>query len=122
MDDFGIPARLDHLWNMLHSMVAFEREALRARLAAEGKKSVVHEKIGKKFITRFLNRHPELATKFASRMDHQRCFADNPIIIRLHFRKLRKLIFQYGIKPYAINNVDEKRIFLGLSSKMKVLT
>ena len=122
MDDFGIPARLDHLWDMLYSMVVVKREGLRARLAAEGKKSTVHEKIGKNFITRFLNRHPELATKFASRIDRQWCFADNPIIIRLHFRKLRKLIFEHGIKPYAITNVDEKGMFLGISSKMKVIT
>ena len=122
MDDFGIPPRLDHLWDMLQAMAETERKALRQRLAAEGKRSIVHEKIGKNFITRFLNRHPELVTKFVSRIDRQRSFANNPLIIRQHFRKLRKLLAEHHIKPYAITNVDEKGIILGLSSKMKVIT
>lgn len=44
-------------------------------------------KLGKNWITRFLNRHPQLASKFATRLDKQRVYASNPIILGHFFQK-----------------------------------
>lgn len=49
-------------------------------------------KLGKNWITRFLNRHPQLASKFATRLDKQRSYASNPIILRDFFHKVSLFI------------------------------
>lgn len=45
-------------------------------------------KIGQHWITRFLNRHPEISSKFSQRLDRQRRNAENPAIIKDYFRKV----------------------------------
>lgn len=107
---------------MIEKLAVEERERLRSRYAAEGRRNKVWDQIGKNWISQFLNRHPILATKLAVRMDRQRVYANNPITISDHFRKLGKIIRSEGIKPRAITNVDEKGIMLGFSSKTKVIT
>jgi hypothetical protein len=78
--------------------------------------------IGKNWILRFLNRHPILETKFASRIDRQRTYAGNSRILQDHFRKLGKVITERKIKPKAITNVDEKGFVMGISPPTKVIT
>jgi hypothetical protein len=122
LSDHGFPARLDRLWEMIEVVAVKERELLRARYEAEGRRNIVWDHIGKNWITQFLNRHTDLASKLAVRMDRQRVYANDSKIIVDHFRKLGKIIKQEGIRPEAITNVDEKGIMLGISSKTKVLT
>ena len=51
-------------------------------------------KLVKNRITRFLNRHPSLATKLSSRLDHQRALASDPVALKDNFTKVR---FPYSI-------------------------
>jgi hypothetical protein len=122
LDDYGFPSRLDRLWQMVEKRAVEERAALKARYKAEGGKNKVHDTIGNNWITQFLNRHPELASKMAKRMDRQRVFANNLTTIADHFKKLGKVIRTERLRPHQITNVDEKGIILGYSSKSKVIT
>lgn len=122
LDDCGFPPRLDRLWQAVENLAVAEREALRARYKAEGRKNIVHDHIGKNWITQFLNRHPLLASKFAVRMDRQRVYANNPVTIVDHFRKLGKIVRDEDIDADAITNVDEKGMIMGYSAKTKVIT
>ena len=122
LDEYGFPPRLDRLWEKVETIAVAEREALHARYDTEGRRNRRYDHIGRSWITHFLNRHPELCSKLATRMDRQRVYANNPIIIQDHFRKLGKLICDEQIKPYAITNMDEKGIILGFSTKTKVIT
>lgn len=45
--------------------------------------------LGKNWLTRYLSRHPELASKFATRLDKQRSYASNPQVLRDFFDKVR---------------------------------
>jgi hypothetical protein len=78
--------------------------------------------ISKNWITRFLNRHPILVTKFASRIDCQRTYTGNSCILQDHLRKLGKDITERKIKPNAITNVDEKGVVMGILPHTKVVT
>jgi len=78
--------------------------------------------ISKNCITRFLNWHPILVTKLASRIDRQRTYTGNPHILQDHIRKLGKVITERKIKPQAITNVDEKGFVMGISPRTKVIT
>jgi len=71
------------------------------------------------WVTRFLNRHPILAAKFASHIDRQRSHANNPRIILDHSRKLGNIIRQRNIKPQGITNMDEKGFVMGYSKRTK---
>jgi hypothetical protein len=96
-DKYGFPPRLDHVWQLAEILAIQEREVLKARYIASLKK-VVHNHLGKHWITRFLNRQPLLAVKFAQRINRQRIYANNPIIIVNHFKKFGKIIRSENIK------------------------
>ena len=81
---------------------------------------LVYDHIRQNWITQFLNRLPELAARYARRIDRQRVHANNPLSIKDHFRKLEALIRTH-IEPNAISNVDEKGFLLGQSTKAKVV-
>jgi len=77
--------------------------------------------LGKNWITRFLNRHPQLAAKFSTQIDRQRVLANNPITLRDYYNKLQKLLRKYHFLPENIWNMDEKGFILGFSSRAKVI-
>ena len=99
-----------------------ERKALKERYEREGRKNVVHDKLGKNWITQFCDRHSELAAKLAVRMDKQRVYANDYTTIKDYTKKLGKVLAEHNIKDYNISNVDEKGIILGYSAKTKVIT
>ena len=119
LDSWGFPPRLDRLWEKINVLAKAEKEAQQAQ--AEGSARLVYDHIGQNWITQFLDRHPELAARYARRIDRQRVHANNPLSIKDHFRKLAALIRTHNIKPNAISNVDEKGFLLGQSSKAKVI-
>ena len=80
----------------------------------QGKNPVQTSLIGRNWITRFLNRHSELALKFVSRIDRQHAYAGNPHTIQTHFRKLEKVIRDNNIKGNGITNVVEKGFVMGI--------
>ena len=74
VDGFGWPPR-----------TAYVRQMALGFLRGHG---IHHPTLGKNWITRFLDRHPDLASRFASRLDKQRAYASNPAIIRDFFQKV----------------------------------
>ena len=78
-------------------------------------------KLGKTWLQRCLNRHPNVSSKFGSNLDRQRGLAGNPGPIIDYFRKLKKALKQYNFLPENIYNMDEKGFILGTSSRAKVI-
>ena len=99
LEQAGFPPRMDHV-----------RQA--ATLIA-GKPP------GTNWITRFLNRHPELAARFTTTMDKDRIHASTPQIIRKHFKDLKEVL--KGVENQDIWNMDEKGFLMGLAKRLKVI-
>jgi len=64
-DDRGFPPRLDMV-----RIMAIHLEEKRTRIIAAP--------LGQKWISRFLNRHPTLASKLSCNLERQRAYANNP--------------------------------------------
>ena len=65
-------------------------------------------RVEKNWITRFLDRHPDLATKFSTKLDQQRAHASCPRFLKDYFSKLSTIIRQHKLQPFQIFNMDEK--------------
>lgn len=101
----GFPPRIEHVKE--------------AALLLKGKE--LDENIGKNWMTRFLNRHPQLVTKFSSQFDKKRIVANDPALISDHFRKIAKLKQEFGITDPLTYNMDEKGFLQGVSDRAKVV-
>lgn len=106
LDDKGFPARVNMLRELAQQLLA--------------KRKSQHE-LGQHFISRFLNRHPSLSTKFSSQIHRQRALASNPQLIYQYFNKLQKVITKRNIGDGQIYNMDEKGILMGVASRVKVI-
>jgi hypothetical protein len=107
LDDSGIPPRLSHL----HSMVVAIRQRNGSRVTA----------IGDHWISRFLTRHPTLATRFAGRINQERDAGTRPASIESFFNRLSEVKSRYQIQPMDMWNADEKGFAIGVAKKAKVL-
>ncbi|KAH0602245.1 uncharacterized protein H6S33_009886 [Morchella sextelata] len=117
MDDAGFPPRVDLLRGMA--------SALAQNIAEEDKLDPTAAIIGRNWVSRFLDRHPDLAAKYSTQLDRQRQNASNPITLRDYFNKLSRLVrrlISLGLWPSDdIYNFDEKGFILGYSAKAKVI-
>ena len=84
LDEWGHPARLAVVKGMAEAMVA---------------RRVKDRSLGKNWVTRFLRRHPGLAVKLGTRLDRQRVFASDPVLLKDYFSKV-KLILITGLNSY----------------------
>jgi hypothetical protein len=75
LDDWGFPPKHQYVKDMACDF-----------LRSHG---IRKPKLGKNWITRFLNRHPDLASKFCTRLDKQRSYASNLRISADFFVKVR---------------------------------
>jgi len=107
-DNCGFPPRLD----MVKSMALF---LYKKRTGDKGKS------LGKNWITRFLDRHPDMATKFSTKLDRQRAHASCPRLLRDYFSKLSRIIHQHNLKGFQIFNMDEKGFLMGIAARAKVI-
>ena len=73
------------------------------------------------WLRKFLNRHPEHSTKFASGLNRQHSLSSKPEPIKGYFRKLQTLLRKYKFLPHNIYNMDEKGFHLGLSNGARVI-
>ena len=105
MDASGFPPRLDLF------------EAVAARLVSDDGGPPLRIT----WLRRFLNRHPEYSTKFASGLNRQRALSSKPEPIKDYFRKLQTLLRKYKFLPHNIYSMDEKGFLLGLSNRAKVI-
>ncbi|KAA8895812.1 hypothetical protein FN846DRAFT_760378, partial [Sphaerosporella brunnea] len=70
----------------------------------------------------FLNRHPEIAAKFAATLDIPRALASQPEPIRRYFELLSKLFAEYRFKRENMTYMDGKGFMLGMGNSTKVIT
>jgi hypothetical protein len=64
-------------------------------------------KVGKNWVYRFLERHPELKLGKPSGLDPKRAQAFNETTVTSHFEQLKKALYP-GLKPSNLYNMDEK--------------
>ena len=108
LDNSGFPPRVD----MVHTLC-------RQLMERQDPTKLPH--IGKKFITRFLNRHPELVTKFSTQVNKQRALAFDSTVIRRCYDRLKPVMQRRNITPENTYNMDEKGILMGSAAKVKVI-
>jgi DDE superfamily endonuclease/Tc5 transposase DNA-binding domain len=66
-----------------------------------------HKTLGKHYVTRFLQRHPELKTGKTRAMDVKRLTALDPTIIERFFSEFERLRSEYSVEIDDIYNMDE---------------
>jgi len=76
---------------------------------------------GQHWITRFLDRHPTIACRFAGRIDQEREVAGRPEGIQSFFNQLGEVRSRYHIAVEDVWNADEKGFALGVAKKGKVV-
>ena len=72
-------------------------------------------------MSRFLNRHPQLSSKFSTQVKKQRILVGNSNAIQASFRKLATVLKYRQIKPSNLYNMDEKGFLMGIASHVKVI-
>ena len=73
-------------------------------------------------VSRFLDRHKDIASRYSSNLERQRAYANDPKVINDDFRKYNRIRIQHSIGPEDIYNLDEKGFMMGMSAKTKVVT
>ena len=76
---------------------------------------------GQHWITRFLDRHPTIASRFASHIDQEREVAGKPEGIQSFFNGLGEVRSRYHIVVEDIWNADKKGFALGVAKEGKVV-
>lgn len=77
--------------------------------------------MGKHWITRFLNRYPELSTKLTITIEFSRVDQITVPVFRDHYQKLRTVITSHNITPELSFNMDEKGFIMGIFDKCKII-
>jgi Tc5 transposase DNA-binding domain len=63
--------------------------------------------VGKNWATNFINRRPEIQSKFNRKYNYKRAQCEDPVVIGEWFRLVRNVIAKYGILDADIYNFDE---------------
>ena len=70
--------------------------------------------VGKNWVTRFVNRQPDLRTRFSRKYDYSRAQCEDPALIREWFDLVRNTIAKYGVDVADIFNFDETGFMMGV--------
>jgi hypothetical protein len=116
LDDMAIPPRAIHVYQMVGAILA-KRPADPTVPANKKPKGM----IGKHWISRFLDRHPQLASHFAGRIDNQRVVAGQPAGIQSFFNRLGEVRSRRKITLSNTYNAYEKGFTIGQAKKGKVI-
>jgi hypothetical protein len=96
------------------------RDMANILLAARG--SQPSSSVGKNWPSTFIQRRPELRTRFSRRYDYQRALNEDPKSLRQWFSTVQSIINEKGIQPEDIYNFDETGFAMGLIANQKVVT
>ena len=99
-DDRGLPPRRRHVLGMVGSI-------LRDRGSTD--------RIGKRWLDRFLQRHTELDSKVGKTIDKQRALATNQAGFDKHLNRFQQTKSRYRVEDSDTWNTDEKGFAIGLS-------
>ncbi|KAJ5340358.1 hypothetical protein N7541_009482 [Penicillium brevicompactum] len=80
------------------------------------------QRVGKNWPANYLNRHPELTSRFSRKYDYKRALMEDPRVIREWFDLFQSTIVQHGILSDDIYNFDESGFAMGISATTKVVT
>jgi hypothetical protein len=78
--------------------------------------------VGKNWATNFINRRPEIKSKFNRKYDYKRAQCEDPVIIGDWFRLVRNVIAKYGILDDDVHNFDEAGFLMGVIATFRVVT
>jgi hypothetical protein len=78
--------------------------------------------VGKNWTSSFVNRRPEIKTKFSRKYDYKRALCEDPVIIGDWFKLVRNTVAKYGITEEDIYNFDEVGFLMGVIATAKVVT
>ena len=79
------------------------------------------QKVGKNWLSRFIQRHPEVASKVGRKIDTRRVDNTTSEALETWFTRLRSIQMQYNVLPQNIWNMDESGIALGVCHNQRVL-
>jgi Tc5 transposase-like DNA-binding protein/Psq-like protein len=96
------------------------REMANILLAKRG--SVAFQLVGRNWVSNFVKRYDELASRFSRRYDYRRAKCEDPKIIREWFSCVEETIREYGILSDDIYNFDETGFAMGQIAAAKVVT
>ena len=77
--------------------------------------------VGECWVRRFIQRHPEMKSKYTQKYDYQRAKCEDPQLIKDWFKRVKETIKRYGIVPEDIYNIDETGFQMGITSTSKVV-
>ncbi|KAF1929830.1 transposase, partial [Didymella exigua CBS 183.55] len=78
--------------------------------------------IGKCWVSRFINRQPELQTKWNRKFHSQRARCEDPVRISAWFRLVEETRLTYRIPDEDVYNFDKTGFMMGVASTSKVVT
>jgi hypothetical protein len=78
--------------------------------------------IGACWISRFINRHEAIKSKYNRKYDYQRAKCEDPQLIQGWFQRIQQTIAEYGILEQDIYNFDETGFQMGVIATAKVVT
>jgi hypothetical protein len=78
--------------------------------------------VGKNWATNFINRRPEIQSKFNRKYDCKRAQCEDLVIIRDWFRLIYNVKAKYGILDDDVHNFDEAGCQLGVIATVRVVT
>jgi hypothetical protein len=79
-------------------------------------------RVGTRWASHFVKRHPELRTRFQRKYDYQRALCEDPKLISKWFEDVQCTISKYGICVEDIYNFDETGFMMGQISQGMVVT
>ena len=79
------------------------------------------QKVGKNWLSRFTQRHPEVASKVGKKIDTRRVDGTTSEALEAWFAQLHSIQLQYNILPQNTWNMDESGIALGVCNNQRVL-
>jgi hypothetical protein len=93
-----------------------------ANLLLVNRGSTPIQTVGEKWVYNYIQRRPELKSRFSRRYDYQRALQEDPKISQEWFDLVQITIQQYGILTDDIYNFDETGFAMGLCATHKVVT
>jgi hypothetical protein len=93
-----------------------------ANILLAARASTAPPTVGKNRPSIFVNRRPELHTRFSRRYDYQRTLNEDPKALRVLYATVQHVIDEKGIQPEDIYNFDGTGFAMGLIATAKVVT
>ncbi|ODM14636.1 hypothetical protein SI65_09981 [Aspergillus cristatus] len=77
--------------------------------------------VGEHWVTRYIQRHKELSSKYSRKYDYQRAKCEDPELVMGWYKCFYNAIEKYGILEQDIYNMDETGFQMGMTSTAKVI-